>query len=328
MKRILPILLIVALAVAAYFLYPRWFGKAANTGEMKLSGNIEVHESLVSFKVTGRVTELPIEEGQTVQEGQLLARLDDADYRQQVAEDAANAHVRDNQLKLALAGSRSEDIEAARQNVLDAQADLAQKEKDLDRYNALLAKDEIPAQTRDLAATAVVRAQTDVARLHEIYKELLAGTRQEEIAVDRSNLRAADQNLEMSQIKLSYTTLSAPFSGVILVREAELGEVVSPGTPIVTLGDIQHPWVRVYVAETDLGKIHWGEDVDVKTDSFPDKTYHGKISFISSEAEFTPKSVQTQAERVTLVFLVKVDVDNPNSELKPGMPADVYINTK
>jgi HlyD family secretion protein len=328
MKRILPILLIVALAVAAYYLYPRWFGKHANPGEMKLSGNIEAHESLVSFKVTGRVVDLPVEEGQAMQAGQLLAKLDNADYRQQVSVDEANTHVRGRQLTLALAGARSEDIEAARQNVVDAQADLAQKKQDLARYDALLAKDEIPAQTRDQAATAVTRAETNVARLRQVYDELLAGTRKEEIAVDQANVSAADKSLGMSQIKLGYTTLTAPFSGVVLVREAELGEVVSPGTPIVTLADLQHLWVRVYIAETDLGKIHLDEDVTVRTDSFPNKTYQGRISFISSEAEFTPKSVQTQAERVTLVYRVKVDVGNPNNELKPGMPADVYIETK
>ncbi len=146
--------------------------------------------------------------------------------------------------------------------------------------------------------------------------------------MDQANVGAADQTLGMSQIKLGYTTLTAPFSGVVLVREAELGEVVSPGTPIVTLADLDHLWVRVYIAETDLGKIHWGDTVTVRTDTFPNKSYTGRISFIASDAEFTPKSVQTQAERVTLVYRVKVDVDNPNHELKPGMPADVYIETK
>ena len=120
----------------------------------------------------------------------------------------------------------------------------------------------------------------------------------------------------MSRIRLTYTVLRAPFNGVVLVRQAELGEVVSPGTPIVTLADLDHLWVRVYVPETDLGKVHWGQVVDVHTDSFPDKTYPGRISFISSEAEFTPKSVQTEKERVTLVYRVKVDMDNPDHDVE------------
>jgi HlyD family secretion protein len=105
-------------------------------------------------------------------------------------------------------------------------------------------------------------------------------------------------------------------------------EVVAPGAPIVTLADLDHLWVRVYVPETDLGRVHWGQDVIVRTDTYPGKQYHGRVSFIASEAEFTPKSVQTEKERVTLVYRVKVDVENPNYELKPGMPADAIIQIK
>ena len=110
------------------------------------------------------------------------------------------------------------------------------------------------------------------------------------------------QNLEMSRIRLGYTVLRAPFNGVVLTRQAELGEVVSPGTPIVTLADLDHIWLRVYLPETDLGKVRWGQDVDIRTDTYPGKLYHGHVSVIASDAEFTPKSVQTEQERVTLVY--------------------------
>jgi HlyD family secretion protein len=109
------------------------------------------------------------------------------------------------------------------------------------------------------------------------------------------------------------------------VRQAELGEVVVPGTPIVTLADLDHIWLRAYLAETDLGRIRWGQDATITTDTYPGKQYHGRVSFISSNAEFTPKSVQTYRERVTLVYRIKIDIDNPNHELKPGMPADAHI---
>ena len=132
----------------------------------------------------------------------------------------------------------------------------------------------------------------------------------------------------MSRIRLSYTVLKAPFNGIVLVRQAELGEVISPGTPIVTLADLAHIWLRVYLPETDLGRVRWGQDADIRTDTYPGKVYHGRVSVISSEAEFTPKSVQTEQERVTLVYRVKIDVENPNYELKPGMPADAYIKPK
>jgi len=328
MKRVIPLLLLLAIGGAVVYLHPQWFRHATAENTLKLSGNIEAHESLVSFKVTGRIIALPVEEGMTLKSGDLLARLDSDDYRQQVAEDESAIGVRDRQLALGLAGSRTQDIEAAKLAMLDAQADREQKKKDYARYQALYEKDEIPGQTRDLAATNVTRAQATYERAQQIYNELVEGTRQEELAVEHSNVHQADQNLQMSRIRLTYTVLRAPFTGVVLVRQAELGEVVSPGTPIVTLADLDHLWVRVYVPETDLGKVRWGQVVDVRTDTYPDKIYHGRISFVSSEAEFTPKSVQTEKERVTLVYRVKVDVENPNRELKPGMPADVIVKLK
>ena len=109
------------------------------------------------------------------------------------------------------------------------------------------------------------------------------------------------------------------------VRQAELGEVVAPGSPVVTLADLDHIWLRAYIAETDLGSIHWGQEATVTTDTYPGKQYHGRISFIAPNAEFTPKSVQTYTERVTLVYRIKIDIDNPNHELKPGMPADAHL---
>ena len=328
MKRFFPLLLLAAAAGAAVYFYPQWFHPAATESEIKLSGNIEAHESEVSFKVSGRVVDLPVEEGQTLKAGQLIARLDSDDYRQQVAIDEAALQVRDRQLQLALAGNRHQDIEAARQSVEDARADLAQKQQDFERFDALYKRDEISAQTRDQALTNVTRAKATLVRLEQMYNMMLEGTRKEEIAVDRASTVQASQNLGMSRIRLSYTTLTAPFDGVILVRQAELGEIATMGTPVVTLADLDHIWVRVYLPETDLGRVRWGQDVAVRTDTFPGKTYRGKISFISSEAEFTPKSVQTEKERVTLVYRLKVDVENPNHELKPGMPADVFIPRK
>jgi membrane fusion protein YbhG len=325
MKRAILILLIGLAGVAAYLLYPRWRARPQAATQLKLSGNIEAHESLVSFKVSGRIVGLPVEEGEAIHRGQVLARLDGSDYRQQVAVDEAGIGVRRSQLQLALAGSRSQDIDAAEQSVRDAQADLAEKKKDFARYEVLYRKDEVSGRTRDLAETAVERAQANYQRLQQIHDKLVEGTRKEEIAVARANLAEARQTLQLARVRLGYTELTAPLSGVILVREAELGEVLLPGSPVVTLADLDRVWVRVYVPETDLGRVRLGQQVTVRTDSYPGRSYRGRISFLSSEAEFTPKSVETPTERVTLVYRAKVDVDNPNQELKPGMPADVYI---
>ncbi|MGD0158583.1 MAG: efflux RND transporter periplasmic adaptor subunit [Terracidiphilus sp.] len=321
---VIPIVLAAAVAAGFYF-YPKYARKAAPANELTLSGNIEAHESLVSFKMQGRIAELPIEEGQEVQDGALLARLEDADYRQRVRVDEAGVGVRQSNLALTLAGTREQEIKAVQQNMLDAKADLEEKQIDADRAQKLFAKDEATAQERDLAATALKRSQATYAAAQQRYNEAVEGSRKEDIAIAQANLKQAQTDLGLSQVDLGYTVLRSPFTGVITVREAELGEVVAPGTPVVTLADLDHVWLRAYIAETDLGRIRWGQDATITTDTYPGKKYHGRISFISPSAEFTPKSVQTTTERVTLVYRIKIDLDNPNHELKPGMPADAHI---
>jgi HlyD family secretion protein len=326
MKRLIPVVILLAAAVAAgVYFYPRLTSKTAPANQLTLSGNIEAHESLVSFKVAGRITELPVEEGQQVQQGALLAQLEDADYKQRVRMDEAGVRVRESDLALTLAGTREQEVKAAQQAMVDAQADLEQKKLDSDRAQRLFAKDEVTAQERDLAATAVKRAEANFKASQQRYNEAVEGSRKEEIAIARANLNQASANLGLSQVNLDYTILRAPSAGVITVRQAELGEVVAPGSPVVTLADLDHIWLRAYIAETDLGRIHWGQEATVTTDTYPGKQYHGRISFISSNAEFTPKSVQTNKERVTLVYRIKIDIDNLNHELKPGMPADAHI---
>jgi HlyD family secretion protein len=327
MKRRLPILILLAAAIAAgVYLYPRLTRKPESQNQLALSGNIEAHESLVSFKVQGRIVDLPVEEGQRVQPGALLARLDDADYRQKVRIGEATVNVRESNLALMRAGTREQEVRASEQTMLGAQADLEEKKLDYDRAQRLFSKDELSTQDRDLANTALKRAEATFRAAQQRYNEAVEGSRKEDIAIARANVSAAHADLGLSRVNLDYATLRAPSSGVITVREAELGEVVIPGTPVVTLADLDHIWLRAYIAETDLGRIRWGQEATITTDTYPGKQYRGRISFIASSAEFTPKSVQTYKERVTLVYRIKIDIDNPNYELKPGMPADASIN--
>jgi len=327
MKRKIAVLLaIAAAAVATYLFYFR--PRAAHESEaniLKLSGNVETHESIVGFKVSGRIVDLPIQEGEWVEPGTLIAKLDTADYRQQLAMDEAAVRVQRRQLDLGLAGTRPQQLKVAQQTLADAKADLAQKQLDYTRAETMYREQVGPQVTRDQAETNLKRAQAVAKSAQEQYDQALEGTRKEQLAVDRAQLVQAVQRADLSRVYLDYTTLRAPTAGVILVRNAELGEVVAPNTPIVTVGDLDHVWLRAYVNETDLGRIHWGQAVTVRTDSYPGKTYPGNISFISSKAEFTPKSVQTFQERVTLVYRIKIDLGNPNHELKPGMPADAEI---
>jgi HlyD family secretion protein len=325
-KKIILFLILIIVAASAIVLYLRWTERKPPENILMISGNIEAHESTVGFKVPGRLTELLVEEGQYVRKGDLMARLDREDYAQQTRVDEAAVASREAELDLALAGSRAQEIKAAEQAVLDAQADLELKKVEFHRNQALYERNAVSTEARDIAETNLKRAQATYERNVQTYNQILEGTRKEQIAINRANADTARQNLGLSRVRLDYTSLYAPKTGVVTVRQAELGEVMLPGTPVVTIADIDHLWLRGYVSETDLGRVRWGQSATVKTDTFPGKTYRGRVSFISSEAEFTPKSVETHKERVTLVYRIKIDLDNPNRELKPGMPADAEID--
>jgi HlyD family secretion protein len=154
------------------------------------------------------------------------------------------------------------------------------------------------------------------------------GARREAIDQARARRRQAAEGLRLAGTRLSYAAVFSPLSGTVLSKNAEPGEYVAAGTPVVTIADLRDVWMRGYIAETDLGKVGVGQSVSVTTDSHPGKKYAGTVAFIAPEAEFTPKSVQTQEERVKLVYRIKVTVENPAMELKPGMPADAGIRIR
>lgn len=315
-RRILAVAGVAILATALWAISPRMLGHGSSSDELVLSGNIEAHESLVSFKsVESRVVELPFDEGAWVEAGTLLAKLDTSDYDKQVQVDEAALAVQQRQLTSAV-----QKLEVARATVVNDQADLAQKQLNRDRDWQLFQKAVISTEMRDLAETALKQSQAALSR-----DEAAARAAANDIEVAKASVHDAQRVLELAKIVLGYTTLRAPFSGVILVRDAEFGKVMQPGTPVVTLADLDHIWLRAYVSETDLGKVRWGQPAIITTDTYPGKNYQGRISFIASDAEFTPKSVETHKERVTLVYRIKIDIYNPNHELKPGMPADALI---
>jgi len=292
------------------------FGPSAGAGSVLVSGNIEAHESVLSFTaIQGPIVALPFDEGATVTAGTVLARVDDQLYRQQVAIDGTNV-----QLAAAQVAVNQSSLVAAQSNVTSDQSDLSEKQRDAVRAERLLTADAVSSQTRDLAVTA---EQQSAATLGHDQAMVLAA--QANISLAQANLAAAGAKLKLDQITLAYTVLTAPFSGVIAVRDAELGELAGPGVAIFTLDDLDHVWLQAYVNEPDLGKVRLGEAVTVTTDTYPGKTYQGRISFISPQAEFTPKTVETYAERVTLVYRVRIDIDNPTHELLRGMPADATI---
>ena len=247
--------------------------------------------------------------------GTLIARVEAADYCQQVVIAQRTHDAQERQLAVA-----QQNVEAAEKTVTSYEADLAMKQLDYERARRLLSTGAGTVETRDLALTAL--RQSAVALDRDRALEIVS---ERNVALAEANVRSADASLNMARIVLGYTTLTAPFDGVILVRQAELGEVSLPGAPVVTLADLDHAWLRAYINEPDIGKVRYGAPAIVTTDTYPGKKYYGRILVIASNAEFTPKSVESYAERVTLVYRIRIDIYNPTHELVPGMPADAHI---
>lgn len=298
---------------------------AAPAGPLVLSGNLEVTDAQLSFKHPGRVAERLVSEGQRVTAGQLVARLDDAEQAHEVALRRAELAAARAVLAELEAGSRAQEIAAADAVVRSAEAERERVRLDFARQQELLAQQAI--STRDFEA---VQAQLKVANARatetaERAKLVREGPRPETLQQARARTEQAAAALALAQTRLDHTRLLAPLPGLVLSHHVEPGEFVSAGTPVATVADTTRMWVRAYLNQTDLGRVRHGQQVGVRIDTYPDRTYEGVISFIASEAEFTPKTVQTPKERVKLVFRLKVDVANPRDELKPGMPADVLI---
>ncbi len=299
-----------------------WWSRAAlfggNTSALRvtLSGNIEAHESVLSFtQVQAPIVDLAFDEGTRVPRDAVLARVDDRIYRRQIAIDRANERVAAAQVAV-----DESSLRAARSSLGSDRFDLAEKRRDAARAEELVRTSATSVQARDLAATA---AQQSAAALER--DQSLVRVADNTIALARAGEAAAAAKVALDEVTLGYATLRAPFAGVIAVREAEIGELAGPGVAIFTLDDLDHVWLRAYLNEVDIGKVRLGEPADVTTDSYRGKTYHGRISFISPQAEFTPKTVETNAERVTLVYRIRIDIANPTHELLPGMPADAHI---
>lgn len=255
-----------------------------------------------------------------------------------------------------MAGSRPQEIQQAQSAVADAKAWNDQARSDWERAQTLFSREDISKSQYDQARAKLDSTGAQLRQAEEHLALVKEGPRTEEIAgaraqvaraqaavqtaeANRIELRRKQQELTarraeidrtraqvgMTQTQIADATMVSPIDGVVLVKSAEAGEVIAAGTTIVSLGDIEHPWLRAYINETDLGRVKLGQKVDLRTDSFPGKTYEGHISFIASEAEFTPKQIQTKEERVKLVYRIKIDVENPHQELKNNMPVDAEI---
>jgi HlyD family secretion protein len=316
-------LIVLIAAVAIFFFRPHREEQAGKA--LRISGNIELTEVQVSFKVPGRVSARLVEEGAQVKRGDVVARLEDAELNDELRHAEADAEAAAATLAEAEAGSRREEIAQGEAQLARAEAEAARVAADYQREVALYRREVIAKRELDAARAADEQARAAVRERREALTLLRKGPRAERIDEARARSKAAKARLSSARERAGYATLVAPISGTVLSKSVEPGEQVAAGTPVVTLGNLSECWLKGYIPETELGRVKLGQRARVTTDSTPGKFFEGRVSFISSEAEFTPKNVQTEKERVKLVYRIKISLNNPSMELKPGMPADAEI---
>ncbi len=293
-------------------------------GEIPSSGYVEATQVRASTKVGGTIAFLAVEEGDRVQAGQLLARLDSVDVVLALNAARGDRGQAAADLRLRMAGTRAEEVREAAAQLDRAQADLDGADRDLVRMQALLDAGSGTEKTRDDARTRrdLARATRDAAR--EQFQKRKNGSRPEEIEAARARLASAEARVAQLEQQRNDTSIESPRSGVLTERLVEAGELITAGAGICVITDLEHPWLTAYIGERDLGRIRLGETAEVVTDDGRRRT--GTISFISDRAEFTPRNAQTRLEREKLVFRVKVSLENKDGLFKPGMPAEARFH--
>ena len=292
---------------------------------IELSGTVDAHEVDLSFQVGGRILRLDTDEGRTVQVGDILAELDPRDLELALSRARAQADSADKALALLKAGSRVQDIRAAEAALRQAEADVVLARAQQERTAKLVADHFAPPQQLDTANDQVDVAAAKVDQARQNLSLLREGARKEDIARASADLDAAKALVATTEQQLSYARLVSPVAGIVSVRMAEQGQNVTTGQPVFRVAELDRPWVRVYLDEKDLPRVKLGQPAQVQVDGLPGKVFSGHLSFISPEAEFTPKTVETRALRVDLVYRAKVDVDDAAGQLKIGMPADARL---
>jgi len=389
MKKTIWIVIVIAVLGAAGLLAYRTLHPEA-TNKIVVSGNIELTQVDIAFKTSGRLIERTVNEGDVVQKGMVIARLDReqllhqrdtavaalATAEAQFSESGtalkwqqetmqadlqlknADLNAAQSQLLQLQNGARPQELQQSQAAVAAAQSQYDGAKKDWERAQTLYKNDDISTSQYDQFRTRFESAEANLKQVKEQANLVQAGPRsetiesakaqveraraalrggqangiettrrEEDIVARRGDIERAKSQIALIDSQLADTIAVSPINGIVLVKAADVGEVLAPGTSVVTVGDMEHPWLRAYIREQDLGRVKLGDKVKVTTDSYPGKVYDGHVSFISSDAEFTPKQIQTAEERVKLVYRIKIDVDNSSHDLKSNMPADAEILT-
>lgn len=297
--------------------------KFSKNDTLRIYGSVDMRTVDLAFEEAGRIDALFFEEGAAVKAGDVLARLDDTRYRIASQNAQAQASVAQKQLDLLLAGARQEDIDAAKANVAAAQASETLAQRTCARETRLGEASSIQRRDQACSEARVAKAQRQAAQKQ--LDLLLAGTRIEEIDVAKAQVVLSQSVCAEADRALKQTTLTAPVDGVIRARHKEKGDMVSASVPVYELAVMNPVWVRAWVDEINLGKVELGKKVKIVVDSYPEKSIEGAVGFVSTVAEFTPKTVQTEDLRTALVYEVRVTAADPEGLLRLGMPATVVF---
>jgi HlyD family secretion protein len=326
-KRVVVIGVLAFAALVAAWLLAN--GEGADPGSLRASGTVEATEAHLGFSLPGRVAEITAVEGRAVRAGDELARLDTRDLDAQVA--AARADVEAARATLAEleSGARPQEVASTEAALRAASSRAAEAEENAARATTLFEGGAISRQARDRAWAERDMARAAADQAEEALALVREGPRREVLQVARARLEQARARLETTEVARSNGVVTAPFDGVVTIRHREPGEAVGAGAPVVTLIDLDDRWVRIYIPEDRMGGVTLGAPASIVSDTYPDRTVEGEVVFIGSEAEFTPRNVQTEEERIRLVYPVKVRIiGDAEVILKPGLPADVTLRTE
>ena len=318
-----PVLLVVG-ALAVWILTRNGNG---SDGTLVASGTVEATDADLGFQAPGRVLEIRAREGDAVAAGAELARLDTREL--EAGRSAAEAQLEAAQARLAELerGARPQEIATAQAAVRSAEQRAGEALREAERARTLFEGGAISRAALDRAQTGLDVAEAAFDQAREQHALLVEGPRAETIRGQRAAVAQARANVERADALLANAVVTAPFAGIVTVRHREPGEAVTPGAPVLTLLDREDRWVRIYIREDQIGLVQLGMSAQIVSDTYPDRTYAGEVVFIGSEAEFTPRNVQTTEERTRLVYPVKVRITgDPGFELKPGIPADVTLS--
>jgi HlyD family secretion protein len=318
------IVLVLAAVAAVTWLVLR--GRSAEEDAVRASGTVEATDADLGFQTGGRVLTIDVAEGDAVAAGVELARLDTRELEAVLAGARAQLDATEARLAELEGGARPQEVltSEAAARAAGARAEEARLERD--RAATLLAGGAISQQAFDRSASALEVAEAAREQAEEQLALIEEGPRSETIRGQRAAVLQARANVARAEAALTAAVVVAPFPGVVTIRHREPGEAVTPGAPVVTLLAPDDRWVRIYVREDQMGRIRLGSRAEIVTDTYPDRTYGGEVVFIGSEAEFTPRNVQTAEERIKLVYPVKVRISSdPDFALKPGIPVDVTL---